>query len=410
VRSQVERIEEFFRRRYGMEAMYLPSGRLGLYVAFREWLSPGDRVLMSPVTDDVVFFTVLAAGLVPVLGPIDPRTGNLDPKAIDDATWSRVRALLTTNLYGIPDQMDVLAERCRKHGVLLLEDACHAFDSRFDGKRIGTFGAAAVHSFAKHLEVPGGMLLFADPDRRDSLARRAHQEIRDRPYPKMSAYRWLSVLLTVVGTRQAPKWLKPLVVRAKVAPADRWQGHRMRFTMDQVRLAQEKGGGLNRFNRWVRMDHLAYRSPPSRVLLGTSLHRLETFEEDRRARIDAMRQLLDLGFTPAEIRIPPDTALFRVPLFVEDRERVIDHLFSRGLSTECIYDPPLDLYAPELSEHLPSPPSARIWSRDVLPVNPRRAGRFLALLREAPGLFKPLGGELGASTSHPPAVAAGQPS
>src|SRR5687767_5843946 len=80
LREEIVAIEEFFRRRYGREALYLPSGRLGLYVAFREWLSPGDRLLMSPVTDDVVFFTVLAAGLVPVLGPIDPRTGNLDPE------------------------------------------------------------------------------------------------------------------------------------------------------------------------------------------------------------------------------------------------------------------------------------------------------------------------------------------
>jgi len=70
-------IEDFFRRRNGREALYL---------AFREWLRPGDRVLMSPVTVDVVFLVVLAAGLVSVLGPLDPRTGNLDPTVIDEAT------------------------------------------------------------------------------------------------------------------------------------------------------------------------------------------------------------------------------------------------------------------------------------------------------------------------------------
>jgi len=59
-------IEEFFRNRYGRDALYVPSGRAALYFAFREWLRPGDRLLMSPVTDDVVFFVVLAAGLVPV--------------------------------------------------------------------------------------------------------------------------------------------------------------------------------------------------------------------------------------------------------------------------------------------------------------------------------------------------------
>jgi len=90
--------EDFFRRRYGREALYLPSGRAALYLAFREWLRSGDRLLMSPVNDDVVFFVVLAAGLVPVLGPVDPRTGNLDVAAIDDSRGRTRHTALRTPL------------------------------------------------------------------------------------------------------------------------------------------------------------------------------------------------------------------------------------------------------------------------------------------------------------------------
>jgi hypothetical protein len=88
--------------------------------------------------------------------------------------------------------------------------------------------------------------------------------------------------------------------------------------------------------------------------------------------------------------LPSDTALLRVPLFVRRREAVIARLAERGLTTHYVYDPPLDLYAPELVEALPSPPEARIWSRDVLPVNPLLADRFIALLRESPGLIDPI--------------------
>src|SRR5437773_6967550 len=101
-------IEEFFLRRYGRHALYLPSGRLALYLAFRQWLRPGDRVLMSPLTDDVVFFTVLAAELVPVLGPVDPSTGNIDPVAIAESTWLGPRDGLTATLYGITGRMNPL--------------------------------------------------------------------------------------------------------------------------------------------------------------------------------------------------------------------------------------------------------------------------------------------------------------
>src|SRR6266571_1977445 len=173
-------IEAFFRRRYGREALYLPSGRLALYLAFREWLRPGDRILISPINDDVVFFTVLAAGLVPVLGPLDPATGNLDPSAVNDGTWSGLKAVMTTNLYGIPDRMDLLDDRCRRHGILLIEDACQALDSRLGDRRIGQFSPVAAFSLTKHVDGVGGVLCFSEEGRRIPLAWRADSEIRRR--------------------------------------------------------------------------------------------------------------------------------------------------------------------------------------------------------------------------------------
>jgi hypothetical protein len=52
----------------------VPSGRVARYLAFRTWLSPGDRMLMSPLNDDVVFFTALAAGLRSVMAPVSLAT------------------------------------------------------------------------------------------------------------------------------------------------------------------------------------------------------------------------------------------------------------------------------------------------------------------------------------------------
>ena len=108
--------------------------------------------------------------------------GNLDLEAIDDATWSSVQAVMTTNLYGVPDRMDQLASRCEQHGVLLLEDAAHALDSRFGGRRVGTFGDACIFSFGKHLGIPGGALTFRDPARRPALP-----VIPDRAVPRRAS-------------------------------------------------------------------------------------------------------------------------------------------------------------------------------------------------------------------------------
>lgn len=377
-------IEDFFRRRYGREALYVPSGRLALYIAFREWLRPGDRVLMSPVDDDVVFFTVLAAGLLPTVGPVDPRTGNIDPTAVDDKTWARVRAVLTTNLYGVPDRMGELEDLARRHGFLLLEDAAHALDSSVDGQRIGTFGTAAAFSLSKHLGIAGGVLCFSEEGRRDALARRATSELRSPMRSKATLHRWSALLSTAGGPSRVPRWLARLAPRSETRA-----GHRMSYTVPEVREAQARGGGLDPFDRWVRMDHPAYRTWPLRSAIRISLRRLEAFDDNRRLCIEGARRLFELGYTPPGLERPRDTALLRVPLFVQNREAVIAHLARHGLGTEYIYDPPLDLYAPMMTESLPSPPAARAWSRDVLPVNPLLADRFLDIVRGSPGLLRP---------------------
>jgi DegT/DnrJ/EryC1/StrS aminotransferase family protein len=384
----VRAIEDFFCRRYGREALFVPSGRFGLYLAFREWLRPGDRLLLSPVTDDVVLFTILAAGLVPVLGPIDPATGNLDPAAIPDSDWDALNAVMTTNLYGIPDRMDLLTERCRRHGLLLIEDACQALDSRFGGRWIGQLGSVAVHSLTKHFSGAGGVVTFSDASRRPSLIRRIRQELRPRPLPRRLAH-WARPLLDALrASNLGDPWLDRLRARM-LGPSRERSGHRLPYEAGQVRQSRKDGGGLDRFDRWVKVDNADYRIAPRRAAVRATLRELENFEENRRRRLAGALKLLELGLTPPELPIPPDTALFRVPLFVRDREKVLAHFAEQGLAIDYIYDPPLDLYAPELVERIPSPPAARMWSCDVLPVDPFFADRFLALLRQSPGLCRP---------------------
>jgi len=120
--------------------VFLPSGRLALYVALRAWLTPGSKILMSPVTDDVIFFTVLAAGLRPVMAPLSPADGNIEPSLVPDGAWASVNAVLTTNLYGLPDRVVELRARCDRLGIPLIKDAAHAIQTVVAGRRIGTFG------------------------------------------------------------------------------------------------------------------------------------------------------------------------------------------------------------------------------------------------------------------------------
>ena len=344
---------------------------------------------MSPVNDDVVFFTVLAAGLVPVVAPLDPQSGNIDAGAVDDETWETLDAVLTTNLYGIPDRMDLLEARSRRHDLLLLEDACHALDSRFDGQRIGTFGEAAVYSLSKHLGLPGGILVFREAERRESLVRNAKAVLRTGLLTPTTAYTVAATLRAEGAPRRVLRRIASVLDRVAPDPRTR-RGHRMPYRVEEVRRAQAAGGGLDRFDPWVRMDNLAYRTWPPRAVREASLRRLEAFDEERRRRLEGARTLRKLGCTPHTVRLPFDTALLRVPLFFQDREVVIAYLARRGIPTEYVYDPPLDVYAAGLADILPSAADARIWSRDVLPVNPLIADQVLDVLRTWPGRDVPI--------------------
>jgi len=373
-------IEVFFAKRYEREAIYLPSGRLALFLAFREWLRPGDRLLMSPVNDDVVFFTVLAAGLVPVIGPLDPRTGNLDPEGLDEATCRSLDAVMTTNLYGIPDRMDRWVDLSARFEWLLIEDACQALDTRWQGRRVGSFSAVAAFSLTKHIEGAGGVLIFQDPKRRESLLEAAAAAIR---VPSLLESGRRDLRRRLRRAAEATGALAALQgARHAVSPrVHERQGHRMPYQETEVLQAIQAGAGLDRFDRWVRVDKASYRRQVSSGEIRATLAQLQDFESSRRLRLEGARILRGLGLTPADVPLPQDDALFKIPLFVHDREGVLQRLQKQGLSVDYIYDPPLERFAtPAMAPSLPSPGVAIRWSRDVLPISPLQAERLVKLL------------------------------
>ena len=377
-----QRLEDFFRSRYEKDAIYLPSGRFGLYLAFREWLRPGQRLLLSPINDDVVFFTVLAAGLIPVLGPVDSRTGNLDAVSVDQATWRNVNAVMTSNLYGIPDQMRCLVEVCQRHNLLLIEDACQALESHFDEQRIGEFSSVAVFSLTKHIEGIGGVLAFSETERRPSLLSRVRAESVQRTLPALLGDVFRRIVRSVAEATGTLETLRR--ERRRFFPPKKERPlHRMEYVLEQVLEAGRSGPSLEHFERWVGIDNTEYRTIPRYCDVSGTLEHLQRLDENRTQRIDGTRRLLDLDLTPPDVRVPENTALFRVPLFIRNRDDVVRQFAWRGISLDYIYDPPLDVYAPpSLAERIASPVEAERWSRDVLPVDPLHASRFLDLLAE----------------------------
>lgn len=89
------------------------------------------------------------------------------------APSKKVKVVMAYHQYGFPQDMDEIRGFCRMNNAVLIEDCAHAFESYYKGKRLGTFGEAAIFSFSKFFpSVLGGALAVSGSELRQyALAR-----------------------------------------------------------------------------------------------------------------------------------------------------------------------------------------------------------------------------------------------
>ncbi|MGW0805662.1 DegT/DnrJ/EryC1/StrS family aminotransferase [Nonomuraea sp. NPDC002799] len=358
--------------RTGRHCLSLPSNRVGLYLALRHWCTPGQRLLMSPISADEILFLVLAAGLRPVIAPLSPRDGNIDVSRVDLAS---VDAVLTTNLYGLPDRVSAFA------GKILIEDVAHAMETAVGGRPLGTFGQAGVFSLSKHASAGSGGVLAVEHE--SDL--RALTQARDA---LLTGGSWRADLLSVATSMARQGALKldrvrpALKLMRALGMQEERDGYRIALDPQGLAEALRHVPALPPFDQWVRADLHHYRARRGRLIQWYRSRRLAKVPADRPRRLAGVELLAGLPTVAPAVRDHLDQPLFRVPLLVRERDAAIAELERRGVATGYLYDPPYDDYAPAFTVASPHPGPARWWARHVLPVDPLYATRALPVLRE----------------------------
>jgi perosamine synthetase len=140
-------------RHAGRERAFLMStGRAGMSVALqamRQLHPDRTEVLVPGYTCYSVPASVKLAGLTPRLMDVDADSLSPDLGALERSDTSRVLALVTANLYGIPNQLSELELFARSRGILMLDDAAQALGATLGGRNVGGFGDAGLYSFDK---------------------------------------------------------------------------------------------------------------------------------------------------------------------------------------------------------------------------------------------------------------------
>lgn len=165
---KVAEFEEAFAEYVGARyAVSFSSGTAALHGAvFAAGLGPGDEAITTPMTFCATANCVLYQGAKPVFADISPDTLNVDPSEVARRITPRTKAILPVDYAGHPADLDALLDLAGRHGLPVIEDACHALGAEYKGRRVGSVANMAVFSFhpVKHITTgEGGMVTTDDP-------------------------------------------------------------------------------------------------------------------------------------------------------------------------------------------------------------------------------------------------------
>jgi len=141
----------------------LASGTAALHLGLLALgAGPGDEVITSPITWPATANVIEHCGATPVF--CDVRAGDLDidPALAAAAVTERTKAVLPVHLAGQPADLDPLLAL----GLPVLEDAAHAFESRYRGRKVGSISDATAFSLyaTKNVAAGEGGLLATNRD------------------------------------------------------------------------------------------------------------------------------------------------------------------------------------------------------------------------------------------------------
>ncbi len=123
----------------GLDALHLALLAVGV--------GGDDEVIVPSNTYIATWLAVTYAGGKPVPVEPDMRTWNMDPGLVAAAITPRTKAILPVHLYGQPADMDPIMEIAQSHGLKVIADNAQSQGARYRGRRAGSLGHAAGHSF-----------------------------------------------------------------------------------------------------------------------------------------------------------------------------------------------------------------------------------------------------------------------
>ena len=130
----------------------------------------GDEVLVTPYTFVATIHAILQNNALPVFVDVDPDTWSMDPAKIPEKLNGHTVAILPVHIGGSPCEMQETMRIAKSRNLKVVEDACQAHMSEWDGKRVGTLGHFGCFSLQNSKVITcgeGGAIIGDDEEMMD---------------------------------------------------------------------------------------------------------------------------------------------------------------------------------------------------------------------------------------------------
>jgi dTDP-4-amino-4,6-dideoxygalactose transaminase len=154
VREFEELFAEFSGTKYAVAVSNCSAAlHLGLLAA---GIGPGDEVIVPSFTYIATANAVEYCGAKVTFCDIDLRTFNINPQYLKKIINKKTKAVIPVSLFGLPAELEKIDSICKKHGIILFEDAACAVGASIKGKHSGNWGIGGAFSFHPRKAVTTG--------------------------------------------------------------------------------------------------------------------------------------------------------------------------------------------------------------------------------------------------------------
>jgi dTDP-4-amino-4,6-dideoxygalactose transaminase len=131
----------------------LASGTAALHLALVALdVGPGDEVVTTPITWPATANVIVHTGATPVFADVRPSDLNIDPNHAAELVTERTKAIMPVHLAGQPCDLDPLWAL----GIPVVEDAAHAAESAYRGRKLGGLSDATCLSLYATKNIAAG--------------------------------------------------------------------------------------------------------------------------------------------------------------------------------------------------------------------------------------------------------------